>query len=125
MLVESIMEIVKTKREKGQTGGACTCPTEKDKKKPWILQLTLQALATSIDALAVGVTLKMAALSEIGLAMGVWGASAVIGAVTCGLSIAAVFIGKKVGNKLADKAGLLGGAVLLAIGIKILIEGLI
>ena len=125
MLVESIMEIVKTKRKKGQTGGACTCPTEKDKKKPWILQLTLQALATSIDALAVGVTLKMAALSEIGLAMGVWGATAVIGAVTCGLSIAAVFIGKKVGNKLADKAGLLGGAVLLAIGIKILIEGLI
>ena len=125
MLVESIMEIVKTKREKGQTGGVCTCPTEKDKKKPWILQLTLQALATSIDALAVGVTLKMAALSEIGLAMGVWGATAVIGAVTCGLSIAAVFIGKKVGNKLADKAGLLGGAVLLAIGIKILIEGLI
>ena len=83
------------------------------------------AVATSIDALAVGVTLKMAALSEIGLAMGVWGATAVIGAVTCGLSIAAVFIGKKVGNKLADKAGLLGGAVLLAIGIKILIEGLI
>jgi putative Mn2+ efflux pump MntP len=57
--------------------------------------------------------------------MGVWGSTAVIGTVTCGLSIAAVFIGKKVGNKLADKAGLLGGIVLLAIGIKILIEGLI
>lgn len=125
MLIESIVEIVKAKREKAQTGGACTCPTEKDKKKPWLLQLTLQSVATSIDALAVGVTLKMAALSEIGLAMGVWGSTAVIGAVTCGLSIAAVFIGKKVGNKLADKAGLLGGIVLLAIGIKILIEGLI
>jgi putative Mn2+ efflux pump MntP len=125
MLIESIVEIVTAKREKAQTGGACTCPTEKDKKKPWLLQLTLQSVATSIDALAVGVTLKMAALSEIGLAMGVWGSTAVIGAVTCGLSIAAVFIGKKVGNKLADKAGLLGGIVLLAIGIKILIEGLI
>ncbi|MBQ7912864.1 MAG: manganese efflux pump [Clostridia bacterium] len=125
MLIESIVEIVKAKREKEQTEGAGTCPIEKDKKKPWVLQLTLQAVATSIDALAVGVTLKMAALSEIGLAMGVWGSTAVIGAVTCGLSIAAVFIGKKVGNKLADKAGLLGGAVLLAIGIKILIEGLI
>ena len=125
MLTESIVEIVKTKRENGQTEGACTCPTEKDKKQPWLLQLTLQAVATSIDALAVGVTLKMAALTETGLAMGVWGSTAVIGAVTCGLSIAAVFIGKKMGNKLADKAGLLGGAVLLAIGIKILIEGLI
>ena len=122
MLIESIIEIVKNKREKEETGGACTCPMEKGKKKPWILQLTLQALATSIDALAVGVSLKMAAISETGLAMGVWGSTAVIGIVTCGLSIAAVFVGKKVGDKLADKAGLLGGIVLLAIGIKILIE---
>ena len=125
MLAESIIEMVKAKRGNTQTDGACTCPVEKDKKKPWILQLALQAVATSIDALAVGVTLKMAALTETGLAMGVWGSTAVIGAITCGLSIGAVFIGKKVGNKLADKAGLLGGAVLLGIGIKILIEGLL
>ena len=82
-------------------------------------------MATSIDALAVGVTLKMAAISEMGLALGVWGATGVIGAVTLALSVAAVYIGKKVGNKLADKAGLLGGIVLLGIGIKILIEGLL
>ena len=125
MLIESILEIVKTKRENGETGGACTCPVEKNKQQPWILQLTIQAVATSIDALAVGVTLQMAAISETGLALGVWGATGVIGIVTCGLSIAAVYIGKKMGNKLADKAGLFGGAVLLAIGIKILIEGLL
>ena len=125
MLIEGIIEIVKAKREKEQTGMACPYPNEKDKQKSWILQLTLQSVATSIDALAVGVTLKMAAISEIGLALGVWGATGVIGLTTCGLSIAAVFIGKKVGNKLADKAGLLGGIVLLGIGIKILIEGLL
>ena len=90
-----------------------------------IFELFLQAIATSIDALAVGVTLKMAAISDAGLALGVWGATGVIGVVTLGLSIAAVYIGKKVGNKLADKAGLLGGIVLLGIGIKLLIEGLI
>lgn len=124
MLIESIVEIVKAKRENGQMDGACTCPVEKESKKPWLLQLTIQALATSIDALAVGVALQTEAITR-GLVMGVWGSTAVIGAVTCGLSVLAVFIGKKVGNKLADKAGLLGGAVLLAIGIKILIESFI
>ena len=122
MLTESIIEIVKSKKE--EDGAGCACPVDK-KQQPWILQLTLQAVATSIDALAVGVTLQMAAISEVGLALGVWGATGVIGIVTCGFSIAAVYIGKKMGNKLADKAGLFGGAVLLAIGIKILIEGLI
>ena len=122
MLVENIVEMVKAKRE-GEEANAC--PVEKGKKKPWLLELTIQAVATSIDALAVGVTLKMAAISEMGLALGVWGATGVIGAVTLALSVAAVYIGKKVGNKLADKAGLLGGIVLLGIGIKILIEGLL
>ena len=122
MLVENIVEMVKAKRE-GENANAC--PVEKGKKKPWLLELTIQAVATSIDALAVGVTLKMAAISEMGLALGVWGATGVIGAVTLALSVAAVYIGKKVGNKLADKAGLLGGIVLLGIGIKILIEGLL
>ena len=122
MLVENIVEMVKAKRD-GEDANAC--PVEKGKKKPWLLELTVQAVATSIDALAVGVTLKMAAISETGLALGVWGATGVIGAVTLALSVAAVYVGKKVGNKLADKAGLLGGIVLLGIGIKILIEGLI
>ena len=122
MLVENIVEMVKAKRE-GKDANAC--PVEKGKKKPWLLELTVQAVATSIDALAVGVTLKMAAISETGLALGVWGATGVIGAVTLALSVAAVYVGKKVGNKLADKAGLLGCIVLLGIGIKILIEGLI
>ena len=124
MLVENIVEMVKAKRE-GKDANAC--PVEKGKKKPWLLELTVQAVATSIDALAVGVTLKMAAISETGLKQcgGVWGATGIIGAVTLALSVAAVYVGKKVGNKLADKAGLLGGIVLLGIGIKILIEGLI
>jgi putative Mn2+ efflux pump MntP len=81
----------------------------------------VQAIATSIDALAVGVTLQMAAIDG-GLALGVWGATGIIGVVTLGLAIGAVYIGKLVGNKLADKAGIVGGVVLLAIGLKILIE---
>ena len=90
-----------------------------------IKKLSLQAIATSIDALAVGVTLQMATLTETGLAGGVWGATAIIGVVTLALSFGAVYVGKAIGDKLADKAGLFGGLVLLGIGIKILIEGLL
>ena len=87
-------------------------------------KLFLQAIATSIDALAVGVTLQMAIISK-GLLLGVWGSCAVIGVATFILSVGAVYIGKMVGNKLADKASFFGGLVLLAIGIKLLIEGML
>lgn len=88
-------------------------------------KLLTQAVATSIDALAVGVTLQMASISQKGLALGVWGATACIGIVTFILSFIAVGVGRKIGDKLADKADFLGGSVLIAIGVKILIEALI
>lgn len=88
-------------------------------------KLTLQSLATSIDALAVGVTLRMVEMTEIGLPLGVFGSVGVIGGITFALCIGAVYLGRAIGNKLADKAGLAGGIVLVAIGIKLLIEGLI
>ena len=84
----------------------------------------MQAIATSIDALAIGVVLQMAKVQG-GLALGAWGASGLIGIITLGLALTAVYIGKLLGNKLADKAGILGGVVLLGIGVKILIEGLL
>ena len=88
-------------------------------------KLTVQAGATSIDALAVGVTLSMLQLTEKGLAWGVFGSVGAIGLVTFALCIGAVFLGKAIGNKLADKAGLVGGLVLVAIGVKLLVEGLL
>ncbi len=87
-------------------------------------KLLLQAVATSIDALAVGVTL-LAAETDAGLPFHVIFCALVIGGVTMLLSGAAILLGKKVGDRFADKAELLGGLILLAIGIKILIEGLI
>ena len=89
-----------------------------------IPQLVLQAVATSIDALAVGVTLQMAEISSIGLAFGPFGATICIGVITAGLSIGAVYIGKAVGNKLANKATLFGGIVLVLVGLKILLSAL-
>ena len=87
-------------------------------------KLFMQAIATSIDALAVGVTLQMAIISK-GLPLGVWGSSAVIGVTTFVLAVGSVYIGKFVGDKLADKASFFGGLVLLAIGIKLLLEGML
>lgn len=84
--------------------------------------LTVQAIATSIDALAVGISLL--ALSESGaLKINIFAACALIAACTFVISLAAVFIGKKFGAVLADKAELIGGIILVAIGLKIFIEG--
>ena len=121
MLFECIAEKIKEKREKDEMEGAGTCSCSACQPQTGLWKLTVQAIATSIDALAVGVTLQMAAIQQ-DLALGVWGATAVIGVVTLGLAIVAVYIGKLVGNKLADKAGIVGGLVLLGIGLKILIE---
>ena len=98
--------------------------TVSDGQKLGAGKLLVQALATSIDALAVGVTLLAAETSQ-GLPFHVAICALVIGAVTFTLSYAAVFAGKRIGNRFADKAGLLGGLILVAIGLKILIEGLI
>lgn len=100
----------------------CDCECECKEKNLTLTALLVQAVATSIDALAVGVSLNMEAKFGGGLLLGAVGSTAVIGCTTFLLSIAAVYIGKAVGDKLADKAELLGGIVLLGIGLKILIE---
>ena len=84
-------------------------------------KLLLQAVATSIDALAVGVTL-LAVESTDGLAFHVLYCALIIGVITFSLSLPAVFAGGKVGDKFSDKASLAGGLILIAIGLKILIE---
>ena len=76
--------------------------------------LIVQGIATSIDALSVGFT-----MSE----LDIWNAvaeSAIIGAVTFGICIGGILIGRKAGTKLSGKAAVLGGIVLIAIGIEIL-----
>ena len=76
--------------------------------------LTL-AVATSIDALAVGVSFAF-------LEMSIWMPIIIIGITTMMFSIAGVLLGKKAGERLKSKAELVGGLVLIAIGIKILWE---
>lgn len=131
MVVESVKEMREANARKTITGecmedGTCLIPPKSAEKDALTLgKLFLQAVATSIDALAVGVTLQMAAISSEGLFLGAFGATAIIGVITLCLSVAAVYVGKAIGDKLTDKASLIGGLVLLAIGVKILIEGLL
>ncbi|MBR2704559.1 MAG: manganese efflux pump [Clostridia bacterium] len=75
------------------------------------------AIATSIDALAVGVTF---AFFEVNLMLAI----TIIGVVTLILSFIGVVIGNKFGDKFQNKAELAGGIILIALGIKILLEHL-
>ncbi len=109
----------------GSGGGAAEEQEEEKGESSFGLgKLTVQAFATSIDALAVGVTFL--ALETAGtLPLNIWADSLIIGAVTFALSFGAVWLGKAIGDRLAGKAEIAGGAVLVAIGLKILIEGLL
>ncbi|MBR1554837.1 MAG: manganese efflux pump [Oscillospiraceae bacterium] len=78
--------------------------------------LILQGIATSIDALAVGVS--FAALANINI----FSAAAEIAVITCMLSLIGVRFGKKFGTKLGSRALLTGGVILVCLGIKIFIE---
>lgn len=77
----------------------------------------MQGVATSIDALSVGFT-----IAEYGLAMALV-CAALIAAVTFVLCYAGIGIGKKFGTKLAGKASVLGGVILIAIGLEIFVTG--
>jgi putative Mn2+ efflux pump MntP len=73
------------------------------------------AIATSIDALAVGVSLAM-------LKVDIWYPAAVIGVVTMLMSIAGMKIGERLGTKFGSRMELTGGIILIAMGVKIVIE---
>ena len=75
--------------------------------------LTL-AIATSIDAMAAGFTLNL-------LAINAWLACFIIAIITAGFSFFGVYLGKKSGVWLEDKAEIVGGVVLMAIGVKIML----
>ena len=81
--------------------------------------LMVQGIATSIDALSVGFT-----ISEYEFIMALVSAL-IIAAVTFVICMAGVIIGKKFGTKLANKASVLGGVILIVIGLEIFITGLL
>ena len=80
--------------------------------------LLIQGIATSIDALSVGLTIADKRFPEALLS------AAIIGAVTFAICFAGIIIGKKTGEKLKWKASVFGGIVLILVGIEIFVKNL-
>ena len=97
--------------------GLCECKEGCDCKpvELTLAMLLVQGVATSIDALSVGFTIAEYDLRAAAIA------ACMIAAVTFVICYAGLFIGKTVGTKLAGKAGILGGVILIIIGLEIFI----
>lgn len=84
--------------------------------KTGLVALLLQGIATSIDALSVGFTIAeydfIAALV----------CALIVAAVTFGICLAGLLIGRKVGTRYERRAGLLGGIILILIGVEIVVS---
>lgn len=93
--------------------------SEEEKPAVGFGALVVQGIATSIDALSVGFTIAeldfLSALIE----------ALIIGIVTFAICMGGLLIGKKFGTKLAGKATILGGVILIGIGLEIFISGIL
>ncbi|MDE7385312.1 MAG: manganese efflux pump MntP family protein, partial [Anaeroplasmataceae bacterium] len=78
----------------------------------------LQAIATSIDALTVGITIADYNITEALICVGI------IGGITTGMCFIGVCIGKRFGTKLGYIAEIVGGLILIGIGVEIFLKGM-
>lgn len=90
-----------------------------DVRKIKVKEIIIQAIATSIDAFSVGVLFVAEKTSFAMISF------ALFGIITALMCIGATFIGRKFGSLFKDKAGIIGGIILIAVGIKIFIEYMI
>lgn len=111
MLVEGIRKLSSRKAEKEES--------EEEGRRLGAGTLLLQGIATSIDALSVGFT-----IADYG-GLKAFSASLIIAVVTFCICMSGLLFGKKFGEKLADKASLLGGIILISIGIEIFVTGVL
>lgn len=120
MIFDGVREIVKAKKAAAKAADKSESAAdgeEKAERKLTIKALAVQAVATSIDALSAGVSIADYAIANALIA------ALIIAVVTFGICIAALFIGKKFGDKLGSKAVILGGIILIGIGLEICLTG--
>ena len=79
--------------------------------------MVMLSIATSIDALAIGLSLAL-------LDVTIWYPSIIIGVVSSTLSFAGLRLGRMLGEKFGKRMEIIGGAILILIGLRILIEHL-
>ena len=80
--------------------------------------LVMLSVATSIDALAIGISLAM-------LNVSIWYPSVIIGVVTSVFSLIAILIGKRLGKLVGKRMEIFGGSILIIIGFRVLITHLL
>lgn len=112
MLFEGIRR-VKNKCEENPENCGCGTKTVLTRKT-----LIIQGIATSIDALSVGFT-----TARYGTAAA-FSSSLIIAVVTFVICMIGLLFGKKFGERLSEKATILGGIILIAIGIEIFVTGI-
>jgi UPF0059 membrane protein vpar_1218 len=88
-----------------------------DKTFLGVWEMMMLSVATSLDAMAVGLTFAF-------LPINVWEASATIGVITFGISLVGIYLGKFMGRFVGKYADIIGGGVLILIGTKILLQHL-
>lgn len=88
-----------------------------DKQFLGVWEMVMLSVATSLDAMAVGLTFAF-------LPINVWEASTMIGIITFGISLIGVYLGKFMGQFVGKYADIVGGGVLILIGTKILLQHL-
>lgn len=92
---------------------------KKEVKELTVLNILVQGVATSIDALSLGFVYLEYSIANALLVF------LIIGLVTFTLSLLAIILGKKIGKWLINWAGLIAGVVFIIIGIKILLDGIL
>jgi len=111
----ALLTYIGMKMIRGSFAGENRLPLRRDPSRGW--NLVLLSVATSIDALAVGLSLGV-------LGKPIVMPSIVIGVVCSLFSVAGIALGRKAGALLGRRVELLGGLILIAIGIKIVVEHL-
>ena len=101
----------------------CGCCGEESDADLSVKTMFVMAVATSIDALAVGISLAMAGLPIFGID-GIFAAVILIGLCTCGFCTAGVKIGNIFGSRFEKRAQIAGGVILILLGLRILLEHL-
>lgn len=89
---------------------------DRDPTRGW--SMVALSLATSLDALAVGFAVGLAHKR-------IWAGAAVIGVVAGSMALAGIVIGRRAGQRLGRRAEVLGGAILIALGVWMLVRGLL
>lgn len=107
------INMLKEALEKDEDGQACSVDGSVDLS---VKTMFILAVATSIDALAVGISLAMTGNVNIGAAV------LLIGVFTFGMSAVGVKIGNIFGSRFEKKAQMAGGVILILLGVKILLE---